>query len=64
MSAFQPGIFISKVHAGGPVSGFLKPGDKILEVDGMDFLKIEHDQAVGILKQTKNVVQMMISRQK
>ncbi|XP_046405155.1 erbin-like isoform X2 [Ischnura elegans] len=56
------GIFITKVHPNGPASGSLLPGDKILEVDGIDFTKLEHDQAVSILTQTGNVVQMMISR--
>jgi C-terminal processing protease CtpA/Prc len=51
------------VHPNGPASNCLLPGDKILEVDGTDFMKVEHDQAVGILKQTGNIVNMMISRQ-
>ncbi|XP_071439275.1 erbin [Hetaerina americana] len=57
------GIYITKIHPSGPASGSLIPGDKILEVDGIDFTKLEHDQAVSILTQTGNVVQMMISRQ-
>lgn len=57
------GIFVTKVHPNGPASGCLQPGDKILEVDGTDFTKVEHDQAVGILKQTGSTVNMMISRQ-
>ncbi|PSN58457.1 hypothetical protein C0J52_00772 [Blattella germanica] len=57
------GIFVTKVHPNGPASNCLVPGDKILEVDGTDFTKLGHDQAVGILKQTGNVVNMMISRQ-
>jgi C-terminal processing protease CtpA/Prc len=57
------GIFVTKVHPNGPASGCLQPGDKILEVDGTDFTKVEHDQAVGILKQTGSSVNMMISRQ-
>ncbi|XP_069694249.1 erbin [Periplaneta americana] len=56
------GIYVTKVHPNGPASSCLQPGDKILEVDGIDFTKIEHDQAVGILKQTGNIVNMMISR--
>ncbi|XP_023717190.1 erbin isoform X2 [Cryptotermes secundus] len=57
------GIFVTKVHPNGPASSCLLPGDKILEVDGTDFTKVEHDQAVGILKQTGSIVNMMISRQ-
>lgn len=57
------GIYITKVNPDGPASGLLFPEDKILEVDGIDFTKLEHDDAVKILKQTGNVVNMMVSRQ-
>ncbi|KAG8230213.1 hypothetical protein J437_LFUL009275 [Ladona fulva] len=57
------GIYITKIHPNGPASAALQPGDKILEVDGIDFTKLEHDQAVSILTQTGSIVHMMISRQ-
>ncbi|XP_046985837.1 protein lap1 [Schistocerca americana] len=57
------GIYITKVNPDGPASGLLFPEDKILEVDGIDFTKLEHDDAVRILKQTGNIVNMMVSRQ-
>lgn len=60
---YENEIIVTKVHPNGPASKTIMPGDKILEVDGIDFTKLEHDEAVKVLKQTGNVVSMMISRQ-
>lgn len=46
----------------GPAQGTLRPGDKILEVDGIDFTKSDHNNAVAVLRATGAVVSMMISR--
>ncbi|KAK7793995.1 hypothetical protein R5R35_003958 [Gryllus longicercus] len=59
---YENEIFVTKVHPNGPASKVIMPGDKILEVDGIDFTKLEHDEAVSVLMQTGNIVNMMISR--
>lgn len=56
------GIIVTKVNPEGPAQGILRPGDKILEVDGMDLSKADHDNAVTILRTTGAIVSMMISR--
>jgi len=56
------GIIVTKVNPDGPAQGTLRPGDKILEVDGIDFTKSDHNNAVAVLRATGAVVSMMISR--
>lgn len=56
------GIIITKVNPDGPAQGTLRPGDKLLEVDGIDFTKSDHETAVAVLRSTGAVVSMMISR--
>ncbi|XP_015602693.1 erbin isoform X2 [Cephus cinctus] len=58
----ETGIIVTKVNPDGPAQGTLRPGDKILEVDGIDFTKADHDNAVAVLRSTGAVVSMMISR--
>ncbi|XP_063984453.1 protein lap1 isoform X2 [Diachasmimorpha longicaudata] len=58
----ETGIIVTKVNPDGPAQGTLRPGDKILEVDGIDFTKSDHDSAVAILRSTGAVVTMLISR--
>lgn len=53
---------MTKVNPDGPAQGTLRPGDKILEVDGIDFTKSDHNNAVAVLRATGAVVSMMISR--
>lgn len=53
---------MTKVNLEGPANGILLKGDKILEVDGIDFTKSDHKQAVAVLRATGAVVSMMISR--
>lgn len=53
---------MTKVNPDGPAQGTLRPGDKILEVDGIDFTKSDHDNAVAVLRTTGAIVSMMISR--
>ncbi|KAH9523504.1 hypothetical protein Btru_040175 [Bulinus truncatus] len=55
------GIFVTKVNVEGPASKHLRPGDKILEVNKVDFQAIEHNQAVAVLK-TNNTVNLLIER--
>ncbi|KOX73288.1 Protein LAP2 [Melipona quadrifasciata] len=58
----ETGIIVTKVNPDGPARGTLRPGDKILEVDGIDFTKSDHNNAVAVLRATGEVVSMMISR--
>ncbi|XP_076243279.1 leucine rich repeat containing protein 7 lap1 [Calliopsis andreniformis] len=58
----ETGIIVTKVNPDGPAQGTLRPGDKILEVDGIDFTKFDHNNAVAVLRATGAVVSMMISR--
>ncbi|XP_071490332.1 uncharacterized protein [Diadema antillarum] len=56
------GIFVTKVQPDGPADHLLVPGDKILEVNDRDFLDIDHEEAVTMLK-ISNPVAMVISRE-
>ncbi|XP_005111171.2 uncharacterized protein LOC101857072 [Aplysia californica] len=49
------GIFVTKVIPNGPAAQTLRPGDKLLEANKMDFRNIEHNQAVAILKNNSSV---------
>jgi len=62
MIFLSQGIIVTKVNPDGPAQGTLRPGDKILEVDGIDFTKSDHNNAVAVLRATGAVVSMMISR--
>ncbi|XP_021372189.1 erbin-like isoform X3 [Mizuhopecten yessoensis] len=53
--AGDKGIFVTKVQSEGPAAMSLSPGDKILEVNGHDFTKIHHDDAVSVIKQCSSV---------
>lgn len=59
---YLQGIVVTKVNPDGPAQGTLRPGDKILEVDGVDFTKSDHETAVAVLRATGAIVSMMISR--
>lgn len=58
------GIFISKVTEGGPAerSG-LRVGDKILSVNSLSVIDIDHYEAVNALKAAGNRLTMVISRE-
>ncbi|GFR86841.1 leucine-rich repeat-containing protein 7 [Elysia marginata] len=49
------GIFVTKVVPDGPASKHLRPGDKLLEVNKVNFETVEHKQAVAVLKTSSNV---------
>lgn len=59
---FSEGIFVTKVNPEGPAATSLRPGDKILEVNGQDFNNIHHDKAVSSLKNTTKTVSLYIER--
>ncbi|CAG2208859.1 Erbin,Leucine-rich repeat-containing protein 7,Protein lap4,Protein scribble homolog,Protein lap1 [Mytilus edulis] len=52
---YDKGIFITKVSSDGPATMSLRPGDKLLEVNGQDFNNVQHDDAVGVMKNSKTV---------
>lgn len=61
---FRPGdtgIFVTRVIEDGPASNYLQPGDKILEVNGHDFRRVQHQNAVNILKASQEV-NLLVSR--
>ncbi|XP_070563651.1 leucine-rich repeat-containing protein 7-like isoform X1 [Ptychodera flava] len=61
---FRPndmGIFVTRIQPEGPAAGLIHPGDKILEVNGTDFIDIAHQEAVAILKNS-NPVTLIVSR--
>ncbi|XP_048451189.1 erbin isoform X3 [Rhincodon typus] len=63
---FRPddnGIFVTRVQPEGPASKLLQPGDKIVQANGYNFVKIEHGQAVSLLKTFQNAVDLIILRE-
>ncbi|KAK3089436.1 hypothetical protein FSP39_003580 [Pinctada imbricata] len=49
------GIFVTKVQEDGPAAVSLRPGDKILEVNGQDFSQVNHSEAVSAMKNSRTV---------
>ncbi|XP_016135759.1 leucine-rich repeat-containing protein 7-like [Sinocyclocheilus grahami] len=63
---FKPsdmGIFVTRVQPDGPASNLLRPGDKILKVNGHSFLHMEHESAVSLLKNFPKTVDLVILRE-
>ncbi|BES91019.1 PDZ domain (Also known as DHR or GLGF) [Nesidiocoris tenuis] len=56
------GIFIKNVLPNSPagITGQLKPGDRILEVDGTDVRQASHEQAVDIIRAAGNQVTFLV----
>lgn len=56
------GIFIKHVLEDSPAgkNGTLKPGDRIIEVDGMDLRDASHEQAVEAIRKAGNPVVLMV----
>ncbi|XP_074640246.1 uncharacterized protein LOC141898302 [Tubulanus polymorphus] len=62
---FRPtddGIFITKVQPNGPAAAKLRPGDKLIQVNGVDFMNVDHHKAVNVLKGSCKSVTMIIER--
>ncbi|XP_078263493.1 leucine-rich repeat-containing protein 7 isoform X3 [Rhinoraja longicauda] len=57
------GIFVTRVQSDGPASNLLQPGDKILKANGHNFIHMEHDKAVSLLKSFQNTVDLIIQRE-
>ncbi|XP_075688944.1 leucine-rich repeat-containing protein 7 isoform X8 [Rhinoderma darwinii] len=63
---FKPsdkGIFVTRVQPDGPAYGVLRPGDKILQVNGRSFVHMEHEMAVSLLKNFPITVDLVIQRE-
>ena len=56
------GIFVTTVQPHGASNGVLRPGDKILQVNNVDFASIDHNEAVQTLRSTNLLVDMVIER--
>ncbi|XP_052255764.1 leucine-rich repeat-containing protein 7-like isoform X2 [Dreissena polymorpha] len=57
------GIFVTKVQPRGPAATTLQRGDKLLEVNGIDFQTIEHKSAVNILKTIESAASLFVERE-
>ncbi|XP_076440955.1 uncharacterized protein LOC143280209 isoform X2 [Babylonia areolata] len=55
------GIFVTKVQPEGPAANIIQPGDKILQVNDVDFRTIDHATAVNVLK-TSSTVELLVER--
>ncbi|KAG1674328.1 Erbin [Nymphon striatum] len=53
------GIFVELVASDGPASSALRPGDKILEVDGIDFSQLDSEKAISVLNSCKSTLCLM-----
>ncbi|GFT43562.1 leucine-rich repeat-containing protein 7 [Nephila pilipes] len=60
---YDSGIYVAHVLDDGPANNLLKPGDKILQVDGKDFTQLDHNKAVALLQESGATVSLMVSRQ-
>ncbi|KAG8156231.1 hypothetical protein JTE90_026243, partial [Oedothorax gibbosus] len=60
---YDNGIYVAHVLDEGPASSLLKPGDKILQVDGKDFTQLDHNKAVAALQEGGTTISLMVSRQ-
>ncbi|XP_041417268.1 leucine-rich repeat-containing protein 7 isoform X1 [Xenopus laevis] len=63
---FKPsdkGIFVTRVQPNGPAAGVLQPGDKILKANGHNFVHLEHEKAVSLLKNFQTTVDLVIQRE-
>lgn len=58
------GIFISRVTPGGPADlAGLRVGDKVLKVNGVSVIEVDHYHAVDVLKASGAVLVLHISRE-
>ncbi|KAF8777221.1 Erbin like protein [Argiope bruennichi] len=60
---YDSGIYVAQVLDDGPANNLLKPGDKILQVDGKDFTQLDHNKALALLQESGATVSLMVSRQ-
>ncbi|KAL8581407.1 hypothetical protein ACOMHN_004292 [Nucella lapillus] len=55
------GIFVTKVQPEGPAAAMVQPGDKLLQVNQVDFRSIDHATAVSVLKRS-STVELLVER--
>ncbi|CAK8675867.1 unnamed protein product [Clavelina lepadiformis] len=58
------GVFITYVAPAGAADGSVQPGDKILLVNGSDFVGITHKRAVDLLRNAGHVAVLVVERLK
>uniref|UniRef100_A0A8C5P671 Tyrosine-protein phosphatase non-receptor type 13 n=1 Tax=Leptobrachium leishanense TaxID=445787 RepID=A0A8C5P671_9ANUR len=60
------GIFISSITPGGPagIDGRLKPGDRLISVNGISLESVNHQTALDILQGSPEEVALLVSQQK
>ncbi|XP_053317697.1 tyrosine-protein phosphatase non-receptor type 13 isoform X2 [Spea bombifrons] len=60
------GIFISSITPGGPadVDGLLKPGDRLISVNGISLEGVSHQTALDILQGSPEEVSLLVSQPK
>nr|XP_009858785.2 uncharacterized protein LOC100178027 isoform X1 [Ciona intestinalis] len=56
------GVFITYVAPGGSADGHVQPGDKLLLVNGSDFVGITHKRAVDLLRNAGHVAVLVVER--
>ena len=58
------GVFISRVTPGGPADeAGLRVNDKLLSVNGISCINVDHYEAVGILKAAGSQIEMVVVRE-
>ena len=58
------GVFISRVTPGGPADeAGLRVNDKLLSVNGISCIDVDHYEAVGILKAAGSQIEMVVVRE-
>ncbi|KAF8794085.1 Multiple PDZ domain protein like [Argiope bruennichi] len=64
-SIYLGAVIIHEVYPDGAAAldGRLRPGDQILEVNGEDLRDALHEHAITVLRQTPNLVQMVVYRE-
>ncbi|XP_056002906.1 tight junction protein ZO-1-like isoform X5 [Ostrea edulis] len=58
----DPSIAISDVLTAGPAEGKLLINDRVMSVNGIPLENVEHKQAIGVLKDSGNKVNLVIRR--
>lgn len=56
------GVFVTHVSPGGAADNKLQSGDKILMVNGSDFVGVSHQRAVDLLRNAGKVAVIVVER--
>nr|CAH8819320.1 unnamed protein product [Trichobilharzia regenti] len=59
------GIFITRISPGGlaDLDGRIMPGDQLMQVNGIDLSRATHEEAVRILRNAGDIVNLVLTRQ-